>query len=624
MRHCYQGTFKDQNGAVVGSSTTSDGNPGTVTVYLAGITTLASVYTAATGGVAVNSVTTDAYGYFYFWVEATDYTYGQLFKIVLTHPDFTTRTYDNIDVILSKYESTDMRYYGTDGIVAALDYTASEGGGRLWVIGDDYAVDDNLTIPSTVELDFSEGATFAIASGKVLTLQGPVNAGRYRIFSGTGTVSFSYVRTVYPEWWGIDGSSDEVEFQAANDSLPAAGGTILFEKSYSFGTSTLILSDHVNLFGTGVGSSKIVSSMDENIIIPGSYSRISEFEIDGNSQSIGTGIFLTSNKTDILVDNLYIHDCGYHGVAARGSKFATLRNLLISTCGHRGINISREDLLNPDVLSHDIVISDCIFRYNTKANIIIGGDSYRILINNCICNGTTEANTGSIWLAGCNKVSMNNVYSLNATAEGLAIMGYAYQLAISNCHFNSNGEAGIGFYPILTTIQENIDNSFIVGDTSNVVISNSMIAANGANGIFFSIDTGAVPTYVSKHVIINGCEIYGNTGYGIQVTDTIASDLRVSSNFISGNTLGGIFEATAGSIVCDRNSGWITEKSSITAAIASGATVAHGLSVTPTSVIVTAAETGPTNIYVTSVGTTTFAVNFGGGGSKTFYWWAKA
>jgi hypothetical protein len=99
MRHIYQGTFKDQNGAVVGSATTSDGNPGTVTVYLAGTDTLASVYTAAAGGVAVNSVSTDVYGYFYFWVDDATYAFGQLFKIVLTHRDFIARTYDNITIV---------------------------------------------------------------------------------------------------------------------------------------------------------------------------------------------------------------------------------------------------------------------------------------------------------------------------------------------------------------------------------------------------------------------------------------------------------------------------------------------------------------------------------------------
>ena len=98
-RYKYQGTFKDGNGRVVGTATTSDGVAGTISVYLAGTTTAASVYTASTGGVAVNSVTTDTHGYFYFWVDHDDYTCSQQFKIVLSHSDFESKTYDNLVIM---------------------------------------------------------------------------------------------------------------------------------------------------------------------------------------------------------------------------------------------------------------------------------------------------------------------------------------------------------------------------------------------------------------------------------------------------------------------------------------------------------------------------------------------
>ena len=75
-------------------------------------------------------------------------------------------------------------------------------------------------------------------------------------------------------------------------------------------------------------------------------------------------------------------------------------------------------------------------------------------------------------------------------------------------------------------------------------------------------------------------------------------------------------------IILPRTVGYITENSSVTSAIATGATVTHGLAATPTSVRVTAAESGPTDIYVTAVGATTFVINYGGGGTKTFYWHA--
>ena len=108
MRHKFQSTFKDGNGRVVGTATTSDGVAGTISVYLAGTATVASVYTASSGGTAVNSVTTDTHGHFYFWVDEDDYTIPQKFKIVLSHSDFESKTYDNLDILMVSAATTSL------------------------------------------------------------------------------------------------------------------------------------------------------------------------------------------------------------------------------------------------------------------------------------------------------------------------------------------------------------------------------------------------------------------------------------------------------------------------------------------------------------------------------------
>jgi parallel beta-helix repeat protein len=180
MRHIYQSTFKDQNGAVVGSSTTSDSNPGTVTVYLAGTDTLASVYVAAVGGTAVNSVSTDAYGYFFFWVDDATYPYGQMFKIVLTHPDFISRTYDNIYVINVSASNIDEIFGAVgDGITddtvaiqAALDASA---GNYLYLPTGSYKISANLNVNVNGITFYGPGtlvATSTITGGMVLCLNG--------------------------------------------------------------------------------------------------------------------------------------------------------------------------------------------------------------------------------------------------------------------------------------------------------------------------------------------------------------------------------------------------------------------------------------------------------------------
>jgi hypothetical protein len=87
-RYPIQGTWKDGNGKRIESAT--------VSVYLAGTSTAASVYTASSGGSPVNSVTTDSRGSWSFWVDDTDYTQDQLFKITASKTNYQSSTYDDL------------------------------------------------------------------------------------------------------------------------------------------------------------------------------------------------------------------------------------------------------------------------------------------------------------------------------------------------------------------------------------------------------------------------------------------------------------------------------------------------------------------------------------------------
>ena len=112
-----------------------------------------------------------------------------------------------------------------------------------------------------------------------------------------------------------------------------------------------------------------------------------------------------------------------------------------------------------------------------------------------------------------------------------------------------------------------------------------------------------------------GTDIYGVRG---DVTGTAV--LRLIDNDLSGND-GAISNITPTS--ARGNIGYVTSNGGVTSAIATGTTVTHGLSVTPEIVLVTALDSGPTNIYVTAIGATTFTVNYGGGGTHTFAWEAR-
>jgi hypothetical protein len=89
-RFIYQNTARDGNGVMIPSAT--------VSVYLAGTSTVASVYTAYAGGVAVNSVTGSTDGTFKFYVDEADYATSQQFRIVIAKSGYTSVTFDYVQI----------------------------------------------------------------------------------------------------------------------------------------------------------------------------------------------------------------------------------------------------------------------------------------------------------------------------------------------------------------------------------------------------------------------------------------------------------------------------------------------------------------------------------------------
>lgn len=87
-RYIFQGTFRDGQGNIIPS--------GTVTVYDAGTTTLSTIYTADSGGTAVTSIISDSNGFFYFYIDSSDYGTNTKFDIVLSKDGYTSKTYEDI------------------------------------------------------------------------------------------------------------------------------------------------------------------------------------------------------------------------------------------------------------------------------------------------------------------------------------------------------------------------------------------------------------------------------------------------------------------------------------------------------------------------------------------------
>lgn len=110
-------------------------------------------------------------------------------------------------------------------IDSALTTVGASNDVALWFSPGTWTITDDLTITSNVTMEVPAGATFSITAGKTLTIQGPIRAGAYQIFSGSGTVSYSGPG-VYNNEWESGGSGTKIP-----DTLECANGTTINEFS---------------------------------------------------------------------------------------------------------------------------------------------------------------------------------------------------------------------------------------------------------------------------------------------------------------------------------------------------------------------------------------------------------
>jgi len=122
--------------------------------------------------------------------------------------------YDTDEAADPEHQPTDVRLYAT--FAAAIAVIASNE--ITLLIPDAQTVSANITIPANITLKFLRGGSLAIANTIVVVINGDIDAGRYKIFDTTNTpTAYTYpvvpvdlegcpTDSVYPEWWGADGT----------------------------------------------------------------------------------------------------------------------------------------------------------------------------------------------------------------------------------------------------------------------------------------------------------------------------------------------------------------------------------------------------------------------------------
>jgi hypothetical protein len=283
---------------------------------------------------------------------------------------------------------------------------------------------------------------------------------------------------------------------------------------------------------------------------------------DGTSLGTWQGVYLNATATsytDVVVSNNTI-DC----------KDAV--------DGQRGVRLVDEN-------NYGTVVTECTIQGNTMRNCRAGVD---------IVNGGRLLIDGNI-ITDC--------------GDGVNIQSISQPSTITD-NLISGGSRGINIL-------------------SGEVLVTGNISQGGANqvGSFagrLNINPGAGQTasvYAIGNKFIDGLGGASTNIYGVACVGAGTIELQLINNDLRGNTEG-VNNPPANARI-QNNLGYVTNNGGQTAAISTGATVNHGCASTPTIVQVTPLGSVPTDVTVTSINSTTFTINFGGGGSHAFAWEAK-
>lgn len=571
--------FQDQSGNIVVG--------GACSVFLAGTSqgTAASIYTASSGGSAVNSVTSDSAGQCTFYVDTNDYNTDQKFDVVLSETNFTSKTY--IDIVI--YPDRDYKYVAN---ASASDQGVDAGGNSVKDLVDEigsdvstilmndgtYTFTTTETIPSNITLKMVGNSQIdgtLIINGK-LEVEGLMR----QIFVSGATITFGAIRKFYPEWWTKNttpGTTDmATAVQAAMDAAAVSGGTVLITDNCAVGSAswtglTLTSKSNVTIMGRSrndilkvlVTPSQTLSSYGVgyfNLIKLDTctFVNIKNLTINLNGKNtIGIGM---DGCTSCTIEGNYIYNSGTGGVqpggvySAAGNKNKLLNNEIyqceasfhfgVSNSGKLETNgIVRGNICDQTGItsgSNIVCVGDQLIVSNNQA---INSDGSGINISNAANQASSNVTiTGNY--CGSNFTGIDFDVSGAALMKGCTITGNVCEdnqgngislrrcedvIVTGNIVRDNNQVAGTNPEIFLTSVPETGN------DVKNINISGNTITNSGGDTPFNGIEVDTAE-YDYENIVINNNIIKGMSNYGINLkadAGSTSKDVSVVGNNIT-------------------------------------------------------------------------------------------
>lgn len=432
----------------------------------------------------------------------------------------------------------------------------------------------NAVVPSTMQLSFLRGGSLNNGT-KTVTINGQVNSGLFKIFDGTGAITFgtNSVGKVVPQWFGAlgDGATDDtVAIQAALN----VGGMIYFPTgAYLISSALDITVSGTVIIGAGMHNSVITTnSTTEDVFTVGD--GVSPF-IDIIFRDIG--ITSTVTKT-----------------AGAGIHFQRISGGGVYTCFmkkmFRGIRVTGNPNSNVLFLK-DIIMQEVVASTGIGVSIEDGNDHYmqNIFVSStpgseCLA-GYEISNSGAVWMDNCGSLFcgdglrvvpgagqtvtwlfINRSAFDSGTGAGIKIVANDATATIRGCTFTdcwtaSNDLDGVITAGVASSVMDGVyfnnhksfnneNRGFHLTYGKNIHLNNCEAAGNSqaSSGTYHGIEFAANISEWSVLNTMSGQEAgFGATqGYGLVVQAGTGSNYRVLGCDFRNNATGGFLDLAAG------------------------------------------------------------------------------
>jgi parallel beta-helix repeat protein len=423
--------------------------------------------------------------------------------------------------------------------------SAFTGTGTLTFNGSVYGAESMISSTGTVTFTGSVwAAKDLIAGNSDVVMTGYLDAGIYRVFAGTGTVSgvMGKRTEVLPEWWGAvggDSTDDAAAIQAAIDYLEARTnqyGTVRLQNNtyYQCDTALTIQEDSIGIQGGNKRYCILQKNFDSGALLTigqagdqVAYNFVRDVRLDPSGSSVtvdsgeGVGIDIVNATsleiTDVMstgfYDNVKLH---------QDTTIVWMTRCEFNSAKHDGIYAADEGDLSTEWIWR-IYIDRCSVLSNARNGITLNNvtDAY---ITNTAVNSNTEYGI-SINQDIDQTLKNQNINILNNEVDSNGDYGiFVYRAEFSNISGNwtSNGRTddtdGILLWACLETTVENnrsVNNGrhgIALFQSGYIQVSNNYCVRNGntTTGAGISLDT------------VTYSEIKGNTLHDIAGTQEYA------------------------------------------------------------------------------------------------------